>query len=162
VISAVRRAPAVIRIHTKGRRAAELYRSQSGDYGGTSKQDLAHGGLSLPVKPVGLPLSTYIICIIKGDNGPWRSEAGSTRRILIDPSSIFRATAAGIYQVAGRRRGRLHRCVLPDQQPGLRATATDNGRLDGKPVRLSVEDWERKKRDQRSTISAQMLARQAL
>ena len=35
--------------------------------------------------------------------------------------------------------------------------ATDNGRLDGNPVFLSKVEWEKKKRAQRTTISAQML-----
>lgn len=35
--------------------------------------------------------------------------------------------------------------------------ATDNGKLNGKPVFLSPEDWEKRKREQRGTIAAQML-----
>jgi hypothetical protein len=35
--------------------------------------------------------------------------------------------------------------------------ATNNGKLDGKPVFLSPEEWERKKKTQPTTISAQML-----
>lgn len=35
--------------------------------------------------------------------------------------------------------------------------ATENGRLDGKPVLLSQEKWNEIKRDQKSTVSAQML-----
>jgi len=35
--------------------------------------------------------------------------------------------------------------------------ATDNGKLDGEPVMLSHEDWEKAKLEQRSVIAAQML-----
>ena len=67
LISAAGRTVGLIGSQTKGRRAAELYRGQSGECGGTSNQGLAHGGLSLPAKPFALPNSRILqIAFIRG------------------------------------------------------------------------------------------------
>jgi hypothetical protein len=67
---------------------------------------------------------------------------------------LCRKQVAGTYYhfndpyVQMRDRGSLKPRVYP---------ATDNGKMDGKPVLLSQERWDRIKRDQRTTVSAQML-----